>query len=132
MSLPISVAEFKMYCPDFGAIDDIVIEFQLEEALNYTGETEKGWGSLKRFKSAVAYAGGHLLTKYLAIVNSPEGAAQNPKVVTSKTIGDVSISWGGANKIPTDYIADSFTTTSYGYRYLHLREQRPRIYMCAN
>lgn len=126
MSDSITVDEFLVYCPEFSDLEDTVIEFYLDQALNYTGDFQNGWGSLRRFQSAQAWCTGHLLTKYEAILDSSTGAAQNPKVITQKTVGDVSISWGGANLIPSDYTADEFNTTTYGYRYLQLREQRPR------
>ncbi len=129
--LPITQQEFTLHCPDFIHEDVVLIAHVVDQALNYAGETEKGWGSTRRYKSAVAYVAGHLLTKYNMVRNSSEGAAQTPKVVSSKTVGDTSISYGGANLIARNMTEDDLNTTVYGYRYLQLREQRPRMIFTA-
>ncbi len=129
--LPITQQEFTLHCPDFIHEDVVLIAHVVDQALNYAGETEKGWGSTRRYKSAVAYCAGHLLLSYKAIMESSEGAKQNPKVVTSRTVGDVSMTWGGANLIARSMTEDQFNTSQYGYQYLQLREQRPRMIFTA-
>lgn len=139
---------FTTMCPEFLYVEDSdgnldednsgntplpesVFTSYLEVALCYTGDTYSGWGTTNRWEKAQVYCLAHLLTKYYVVQNSEDAANQSPKVVTGQSVGDVSISWGGANLIPSDYTADFFNTTVYGYMYLNLREQKPRRRMVA-
>ncbi len=112
--------------PEFKDVPTNELNYYFEDAELFTGECVKTWGSQKRLNTAVLYCAAHMLVKYQMMQKSSDGAALTPKVITNKTVGDISVSWGGANKIPEDMLEDEFNTTNYGYRFLQLRLQRPR------
>jgi len=101
---------FKVRFPEFNSVDDDRIQLFIDDA------TATVNANCPNSDLMITYLTAHLLT---VGTQSTDGDASTIKGVASESVGDVSVSYGGASG---DNPNDNFYSTNYGQRYLDLRK----------
>jgi len=126
MELSDYLTMFRQRVSTFNAIEDYVVEDYILDAIDIAGTA--GWGTERKAMLAVTWLAAHNLQRNINVEESEAGGNVNPKIITSESYGDTSISRGGVNVLPKNYIQDELNTTQFGFNYLKLLEARPRPY----
>jgi hypothetical protein len=109
--MAVTPADFKERFPEFDSVSDTRVQLFLDDAAL---ELDEGrWGDL--YDKGLSYLTAHLL--YIG-EQSSAGAGEGSGPLTSKSVGDVSLSFGANLAADTD--AASFNATSYGQEYYRL------------
>ena len=119
-----TAADFKERFPRFNSVGVAVLNAVLSEA---SGQVDTTW--LERdYAPAIMYYAAHLLV--MEGVDGAPGAGSGGGVgpVKSESIGDSSVSYGGASSSGSGYSMDTLRNTSYGQMFLRLlRQNQPGI-----
>ena len=101
-------ANFKIRFPEFEGEDDARIQLFIDDATALVNEC------CPNSDLMITYLTSHLLTLANQTAN---GDTSTTKPVASKSVGDVSVSYGGT----AGDASDSYYSTAYGQRYIDLR-----------
>jgi Protein of unknown function (DUF4054) len=122
-----TAADFKERFPRFASVSNTVLDAVISEA---SGQADTTW--LERdYAPAIMYYAAHLLV--MEGVDGAPGGGSGGGVgpVKSESIGDSSVSYGGAATTvasASTYSKDTLRSTSYGQMYLRLlRQNQPGI-----
>lgn len=123
----ITLEYFKEWLPEWSesVVSDAAIE-RFILAASYIVGSEGSWQNKFTYDQATLYVAAHNLQRWQNVQESALKGNINPKIITSETYGDTSITRGGVNVFPTSFIQDEFNTTHYGLQYLKLLESKPR------
>lgn len=111
----ITPTEFKARFPEFATIADARIQIFIDDS--ELEMSESYWGDL--FARGQSYLTAHLLALGEQSATGASGGTAGP--VTSKSVGGVSVSFGGPTI--TDSTEGYWLTTSYGQEYWRLLQQ---------
>jgi hypothetical protein len=104
-------ADFKTRFPEFDSVTDARVQLFIDDAELEVDEDR--WGDL--YDKGVCYLTAHLL--YIA-EQSSAGQGEGGGPLSTKTVGDVSLSFG--SYLTADSKAAVFNSTSYGQEYYRL------------
>ncbi len=108
-----AITDFKNRFPEFDSVDDARVQLFLDDA---TLEVSKSnWGKL--YDKGVLYLTAHELSIGTATAN---GASGGIKSEASKSVGNVSVSYGSLNYNEYD---NYYTTTAYGKKYIDMKNR---------
>jgi hypothetical protein len=105
-----TATSIKLRFPEFASVDDLVIEFAIEEALVEIGED---WTT--GYNVAINYLTAHFIASAVAASASGGSGGED---IASESIGRLSITY--AKDTASSASADDKTSTSYGRRYVEL------------
>jgi hypothetical protein len=108
----------KLKFPEFEDIEDGTIEFAIEEAALMV---QSNWTS--GYNIAIMYAAAHLVSAGQAASEAMSGEATGD--IASESIGRISIKYNKPSTAVTnsDATPDDFTSSSYGRRFIELRDR---------
>lgn len=112
--MAITPAEFKARFEEFASVPDLRVQTFIDKALLNIGESE--WGAY--FVEGQLYLTAHFLT--LANQSQNSGGAPSPGVVSSRKIGDVSVTFAVPTEATGDAAASYYNQTAYGQEYYRL------------
>jgi len=115
MSLP-TATSMKLKFPEFSDVDDMTIEFAIEEA-SYGGGDHWTVG----YDTAVMYLAAHLISAGKAAADEMSGDSSG--AIQSESIGRMSISYKKDDRYSSNSSAmvDELASSSYGRRYIEIR-----------
>jgi hypothetical protein len=118
--MAISVADFKIFFPEFATESDARIEVFLNAAELRVSE--------KVFKSSYALVIFYLAAHMLSVAKNSEaggGFGQGTKgSISAEKVGDLSISYGSNPNNPSVGASAEIASTIYGRAYLQLRKEK--------
>jgi hypothetical protein len=109
-------ADFKIRFPEFDAIDDLRVQFWLNDAILEVGED--AWGTLGE-KGAMLLAAHFLQLDLERQGDESNSGGLVSSRVTMRKVGDVQVSFARATA--DDATEDWYLQTSYGSEYLRLK-----------
>jgi hypothetical protein len=118
MAIVFTPAEFKIRFPEFATVDDSLIQPQLDRAEKLL--IESVWGDCY-YEDGVYLLAAHFLSiqQRRAADGSTGSSAFGP--VTSRSVGDVSVSFG--RRAVTSTAEEFYTSTPYGQEYWAMMRQ---------
>lgn len=117
MSVTVTIptaTSIKMRYPEFEDVDDYLIEFAVEEAREVVGSN---WTT--GYNRAIIYLTAHYVAAGVAAVDA---ANDDSGEIASESIGRMSISYKTSAASNVDAVASDLSSTSYGKRYVELRD----------
>lgn len=116
----------RAYAPELASVTDAAIDLRCDVAEAMTSARVFG----AYYTIALAYLTAHLLTVDLRASGGPSGggggsAGVGP--VTAERVGDLSTSYGSIGWTPRSAADADLTATSYGLRWLALRDTRAGV-----
>lgn len=113
-----TATSMKLKFPEFIEVDDVTIEFAIEEASYGVGDNWTAGSSI-----AIMYLAAHLIAAGQAAIIAMEAMEEGSGSISKESIGRISIAY----KVPStaanaDATADDFASSSYGRRFLELRD----------
>lgn len=110
-------ADIRTRFPDvFTDTDDDVMDMCIAEAVLLINVTK--WGDF--YDTGLLYLSAHLIVSTNPDqVNAGDAGAGGP--VSSRRVGDVAVSYGSSASASSKSVADDFSSTAYGRRYLQYR-----------
>ena len=109
----ITPTDFKTRFPEFNDIDDARIQLFLDDAALEISKTV--WGKL--YDKGVLYLTAHELSMATATKSGKTGGLKSE---TSKSVGNVSVSYGSLNYNEYD---NYYTTTAYGKKFIDMKNK---------
>lgn len=111
MAIQPTITDFRARFPEFNAVDDTIVQLNLNDAIDFISETKFG----DKYAVVTLFYSAHLLAlSQKATASMGQGAPGGP--ITSSSAGGLSVSFASA--VPTSTSESWFLSTSYGQRFL--------------
>ncbi len=109
-----TATSMKLKFPEFVDVEDVTIEFAIEEARESVGGN---WTT--KYNLAIMYLSAHYIAAGQAASNAFSGGSGGE--IASESIGRLSISYKTSAASNSDATPDNLSSSSYGRRYIELR-----------